>query len=103
MADAFNNHGIGSDGSSDTDGLGADFDGSLFSYSSQALTAAGAAPGKPFSFNGASFVLSGGPLDNAVAVGQTIAMPPGKLVTSITLPKQVSAGKLHVFGISAAP
>ncbi|MGF6609004.1 hypothetical protein OKW45_003926 [Paraburkholderia sp. WSM4175] len=159
VADAFNNHGIGSDGSTDTDGPGADFDGSLFSYSSQALTAAGAAPGKPFSFGGASFVLSGGPLDNAVAVGQAIAMPPGttkpftlwfddwtlngggaapvdpiasttsyrnagdgsndgvktylfaqsvplspgKLVASVTLPKQVSAGKLHVFGNSAAP
>ncbi|RZF28252.1 glycoside hydrolase family 92 protein [Paraburkholderia sp. UYCP14C] len=187
VADAFNNHGIGSDGSTDTDGLGADFDGSLYSYSSQALTTAGAAPGKPFSFGGASFVLSGGPLDNAVAVGQTIALPPGttgrslvllgsanngpssgaalityadgtttpftlsfddwtlngggaapvdpialtttyrnagdgsndgvktylfaqavpltpgKLVASVTLPKQVSAGKLHVFGISAAP
>ncbi|MBB5411635.1 hypothetical protein HDG34_005596 [Paraburkholderia sp. HC6.4b] len=34
---------------------------------------------------------------------QTIAMPPGELVASVTLPKQVSAGKLHVFGISAAP
>ncbi|MGF6700513.1 hypothetical protein OKW38_005125 [Paraburkholderia sp. MM5496-R1] len=35
-------------------------------------------------------------------MGQTIAMPPGKLVTSVGLPKQVSAGKLHGFGISAA-
>ncbi|MGF6790230.1 hypothetical protein OKW27_004567 [Paraburkholderia sp. 35.1] len=102
MPGSTNNHGIGSDGSTDTDGQGADFDGSLFSYSSQALTAAGAAPGKPFSFGGASCVLSGGPLDNAGAVGQTIAMPPGKLVTSVALPNQVSAGKLHVFGISAA-
>ncbi|NML29795.1 GH92 family glycosyl hydrolase [Paraburkholderia antibiotica] len=187
VVDAFNNHGIGSDGSTDTDGLGADFDGSLFSYSSQALTAAGAVPGKPFVVDGASFVLSGGALDNAVAVGQTITMPrgtrgrslvllgsanngpssgtalvtytdgssapftlafddwtlnggsaaprnpialtttyrnagngsndgvkaylfaqavplsAGKTVASVTLPKQVSAGKLHVFGISAAP
>lgn len=38
-----------------------------------------------------------------MAVEQTIAMPPGELVASVTLPKQVSAGKLHVFGISAAP
>jgi predicted alpha-1,2-mannosidase len=186
VADAFNNHGISTDGSTDTDGLGADFDGSLYSYSSQALTAAGAGPGKPFVFDGASFILSGGPLDNAVAVGQTIAMPPGtrgnslvllgsanngpgsgaalvtyadgtttpfalafddwtlnggsaapvdpialtttyrnagdgtnnavktylfaqkvpltpgKVVVSVTLPRQVSAGKLHVFGIAAA-
>jgi predicted alpha-1,2-mannosidase len=187
VADAFNNHGISTDGSTNTDGLGADFDGSLYSYSSQALTAAGAAPGKPFVFGGASFMLSGGPLDNAVAVGQTIAMPPGtrgrtlvllgsanngpstgaalvtyadgtttpftlafddwtlnggsvapvdpvvltatyrnasdgtsnavktylfaqavpltpgKVVASVTLPRQVSEGKLHVFGIAAAP
>jgi hypothetical protein len=27
---------------------------------------------------------------------------PGKVVTSVTLPRQVSAGKLHVFGIAAA-
>ncbi|MGF6725272.1 putative alpha-1,2-mannosidase [Paraburkholderia sp. GAS41] len=187
VADAFNNHGISVDGGTDTDGLGADFDGSLYSYSSQALKAAGAAPGQPFVFDGASFILSGGPLDNAVAVGQTIAMPPGtsgrtlvllgsanngpgsgaalityadgtttpftlafddwtlngggaapidpialtttyrnagdgtnnavktylfvqqvpltpgKAVVSVTLPRQVSAGKLHVFGIAAAP
>jgi hypothetical protein len=187
FADAFNNHGIGTDGSTDTDGLGADFDGSLHGYSPQALTAAGAAPAKRFSYGGASFVLSGGALDNAVAVGHTIAMPPGttgrsrvllgsanngpsvgtalvtyadgsttpftlafddrtlngdgaapvdpialtttycnardgnndgvktylfaqsvpltpgKLVARVTLPKQVSAGKMHVFGISAAP
>ncbi|MEX3960785.1 GH92 family glycosyl hydrolase [Paraburkholderia sp. EG286B] len=187
VADAFNNHGISADGSTDTDGLGSDFDGSLFSYSSTALAAAGATPGKPFVVGGASFVLSNGPLDNAVAVGQTIAMPPGttghslvllgsanngpgsgaalvtytdgtvtpftlafddwtlnggsaapvdpialttayrnggngstdgvktylfaqsvpltpgKLVASVTLPRQSSEGKLHVFGIAAAP
>ncbi|MEX3630534.1 MAG: hypothetical protein VB138_14915, partial [Burkholderia sp.] len=30
---------------------------------------------------------------------QKIPVPLGKVVTSITLPRQVSAGKMHVFGI----
>ena len=30
---------------------------------------------------------------------QKIPVPPGKVVTSIVLPRQVSAGKMHVFGI----
>ncbi|MGF6303868.1 hypothetical protein OKW43_005223 [Paraburkholderia sp. WC7.3g] len=34
---------------------------------------------------------------------QTVPLTPGNLVASVTLPKQVSAGKLHVFGMSAAP
>jgi hypothetical protein len=34
---------------------------------------------------------------------QTVALTPGKQVASVTLPRQVSEGKLHVFGIAAAP
>ena len=33
---------------------------------------------------------------------QKIPVPPGKVVTSIVLPRQVSAGKMHVFGIGMA-
>jgi hypothetical protein len=34
---------------------------------------------------------------------QTVPLTPGKQVASVTLPRQVSEGKLHVFGIAAAP
>ncbi|AOI38313.1 alpha-mannosidase [Burkholderia oklahomensis EO147] len=188
MADGFNNRGISADGATNADGQGADFDGSLFSYSATALAQAGAKPGVPFAYGGASFVLGGGAssLDNAVTVGQTVMLPPGstgssvvvlgasnngpsagvarvnfadgtsaqvtlsfddwtlngggasaksaiavttayrnagggqtdnvktyifaqkipvpagKVVTSVTLPRQVSAGKMHVFGIGVA-
>ncbi len=179
--------GSSADGATNADGQGADFDGSLFSYSANALAQAGVRPGAPFTYGGASFVLGGASsLDNAVAVGQTVMLPPGsagtnvvvlgasnngpsagvarvsfadgtsaqvtlsfddwtlnggstgatsaiavtsayrnagngqkdnvktyifaqkipvpagKVVTSVTLPRQVSAGKMHVFGIGVA-
>ncbi|WP_414440272.1 GH92 family glycosyl hydrolase [Burkholderia sp. 22PA0106] len=187
-ADSFNNRGFSADGASNTDGQGADFDGSLFSYSLSALAAAGVQPGKPFPVAGANVTIGGGPLtlDNAVTVGQTVMLTPvpggkgvvvlgsanngpstgvaqlnfadgtsqavtlafddwtlngggaspasaiavtmayrnggdgqkdgvktyifaqtipvpaGKIVSSITLPRQVSAGKMHVFGVGIA-
>jgi predicted alpha-1,2-mannosidase len=76
LADAFNNQGIAVDGSTNANGQGANFDGGLYAFSSTALATAGAKQGGPaFVVDGASFVLSSGPLDNAVAVGQTIMMP----------------------------
>lgn len=187
-ADSFNNRGFSADGATNTDGQGADFDGSLFSYSLNALAAAGVQPGKPFAVAGANVTIGGGPLtlDNTVTVGQTVMLPPvpaskgvvvlgsanngpstgvaqlnfadgtsqavtlafddwtlngggaspaspiavtmayrnggdgqkdgvktyifaqtipvpaGKIVSSITLPRQVSAGKMHVFGVGIA-
>jgi predicted alpha-1,2-mannosidase len=187
IADGYNNRGVSADGATNTDGEGADFDGSLYSYSASALAAAGVKPGVPFSYGGARFVIGGAQqsLDNAMAVGQTVTLQParggsivvlgssnngpsagaaqlnfsdgtsepvtlsfddwtlngggaspqstialtmayrnasngqqdnvktyifaqtipvpmGKLVTSVTLPRQVSAGKMHVFGIARA-
>lgn len=45
-------------------------------------------------------------LDNVLAAGQTILMPAGstgKTLASVTLPGQVTAGKMHVFGLVVAP
>ncbi|WP_133649345.1 GH92 family glycosyl hydrolase [Paraburkholderia flava] len=79
VADAFNNHGIATDGSANTDGTGADFDGGLYAYSSAAMAAAGWKADQAFSFDGATFTASGGSmLDNAVAVGQTITLSPAQ-------------------------
>lgn len=79
MADAANDQGIGVDGQSSDDGAGADFDGERHAYSTRALAAAGARAGRPFLFGGARFVWPKRGLDNAVAVGQTIALArPGK-------------------------
>jgi predicted alpha-1,2-mannosidase len=79
VSEAFDNHGIGVDGSVDTDGMGAALDGSLNSYSANAMQAAGVVPNQPFQFAGATFTLSDGtaPLDNVIANGQTIELPPG--------------------------
>ncbi len=84
-ADSFNNHGFSADGATNTDGNGADFDGSQYSYSANALAAAGVKPGAPFVYGGASFALAGGqtPLDNAVTVGQTVMLPPGSTGGSV--------------------
>ncbi|WP_038737141.1 GH92 family glycosyl hydrolase [Burkholderia pseudomallei] len=86
VADSFNNRGISADGATNADGQGADFDGSLFSYSANALAQAGVRPGAPFTYGGASFVLGGASsLDNAVAVGQTVMLPPGSAGTSVVV------------------
>ncbi|WP_144147640.1 glycoside hydrolase domain-containing protein, partial [Paraburkholderia sp. BCC1884] len=52
-ADSYNNRGFSADGATNSDGQSADFDGSLFSYSLNALAAAGVQPGKPFAVAGA--------------------------------------------------
>lgn len=79
VSGAFDNHGISVDGSVDTDGTGAALDGSLNSYSANAMAAAGVVANQPFTFAGATFTLSDGTvaLDNIIANGQTVQMPAG--------------------------
>lgn len=86
-ADSYNNRGFSMDGATNTDGQGADFDGSLFSYSVNALGAAGVQPGKPFAVAGATVTVAGGPLslDNTVTVGQTVMLPPGSAGTGVVV------------------
>jgi beta-galactosidase len=73
LADAFNNAGISSDS-----GLpAADFDGSGYSYSEQALTASGLGPGAVITHKGITFTwpdVPAGQPDNVVAMGQTILL-----------------------------
>ncbi|MCX4163073.1 MULTISPECIES: GH92 family glycosyl hydrolase [Paraburkholderia] len=101
VLDAFNNHGAGTDGSANTDGNGADFDGGLYSYSSNAMAAAGWNASQPFVFDGATFPTSGmGGLNNAVALGQTItlsgAQPGGNLVVLGSSNNGPSSGQARV-------
>lgn len=73
IAAAYDNVGIGLDGSSD-----ADFDGLSNSYSEQALTAAGLAPGSAVTSGGVQYVMPDIPAarrDNIKASGQTILAP----------------------------
>ncbi len=73
LLSAFNNDGI----SSDTDMAAANFDNDGYSYSQQALAAAGFTPGGTVSAGGVSFTwplpAAGNP-DNAIADGQTVAV-----------------------------
>jgi Glycosyl hydrolase family 20, catalytic domain/Glycosyl hydrolase family 20, domain 2 len=75
LAGAFNNVGITSDDNVDAPNLNGGIDGDGSSYSQQALAAAGAQPGLPFSHGGVTFTWpaapSGAP-DNVIATGQTI-------------------------------
>ena len=92
LSDALNNRGIGSDGQKTTRGLeGYTYDMGGWSYSSQALAAAGASPGGSVSFNGIQFSWPDGKLglDNMVSQGQTI-----------TLAKPQAAGTLAILGSS---
>ena len=69
----FNNTGI----SDDSNGGAANYDGDGFSYSEQALTAAGLAPGGTVTSNGLTYTwpnVAAGQPDNIVASGQTIAL-----------------------------
>jgi hypothetical protein len=69
---AYNNTGIGTDGSG-----GANFDGDGFAYSAQALAAAGVSPGSQITASGMTFTwpnVSAGSADNYQAVGQTVAV-----------------------------
>jgi beta-galactosidase len=73
LADAFTNTGIGDDSAVGT----ANFDGTGNSYSAQALTAAGLAPGAAVTHDGITFTWPGvppGQPDNVVAQGQTILL-----------------------------
>jgi hypothetical protein len=69
---AYNNTGIGTDGSG-----GANFDGDGFAYSAQALSAAGISPGSQVTAAGKTFTwpnAASGAADNYQAVGQTVAV-----------------------------
>ncbi|WP_433324049.1 GH92 family glycosyl hydrolase [Spirillospora sp. CA-294931] len=69
-----NNVGISSDGNPGT----ANFDGGGWSYSAQALAAAGLSPGKQVAWNGFTFGWPGrkpGQMDNVHAQGQTVELP----------------------------
>jgi beta-galactosidase len=73
LAAAFNNAGI----SDDSDVTGADFDGAGNSYSEQALTAAGLAPGATVTQDGLNFTwpnIPAGQPDNVIALGQTVGV-----------------------------
>jgi hypothetical protein len=73
LAAAFNNTGISSDSAVTTE----DFDGAGYSYSAQALTAAGLAPGATVGHDGLSFAwpdVPAGQPDNVIAMGQTIEL-----------------------------
>ena len=79
MAAAVNNQGSAADGSINAAGSGADFDGQLRAYSATALAQAGARPGQLLKAGGARFRWPAAGLDNAIAVGQTIALErPGR-------------------------
>jgi Glycosyl hydrolase family 76 len=75
LAPFFNNAGV----SDDTDQATANLDGHGFSYSEQALTAAGLAPGAAVTSGGVQYnwpgVAAGQP-DNLITAGQVIAVPP---------------------------
>ena len=71
----FNDAGI----SDDTNQAAANFDGLGFSYSEQALTAAGLAPGAAITSGGVQYNWPGtaaGQPDNLIAAGQVITVPP---------------------------
>lgn len=75
LAPFFNNAGI----SDDTDQAAANLDGLGFSYSEQALTAAGLAPGAAITSGGVQYNWPGaaaGQPDNLTATGQVITVPP---------------------------
>jgi hypothetical protein len=75
LAPFFDNTGI----SDDTNQAVANLDGHGFSYSEQALTAAGLAPGAAITSSGVQYTWPGvaaGQPDNIIAAGQVIAVPP---------------------------
>ena len=88
LATTFNNVGVSNDGTASQ----ANFDASGYSYSAQALAAAGATPGATIIHHGLSFTwpnVAAGSLDNVVAQGQSIALSGngdtlGFLLTGVT-------------------
>jgi hypothetical protein len=86
----FNNAGISDDGSG-----AANFDGVGYSYSAQALAAAGAKPGGTISAGGVTYTwpnVASGQLDNVAVGGQTIAFPSAVRTTIGLLGSATNAG-----------
>ncbi len=84
LASYFGNRGV----SSDSDPMAADFDGGGYSYSAQALAAAGASPGGKVSAGGASYVWPNSPAgepDNVVASGQVVTVNASAGASSLDL------------------
>ncbi|MGW7382905.1 GH92 family glycosyl hydrolase [Streptomyces sp. NPDC054794] len=72
---AYNNTGVSDDAGEHDE---ADYDGGGWSYSRQALAAAGLAPGRPGTVGGLTFTWPNSPTgrpDNAAAAGQTVQLP----------------------------
>jgi hypothetical protein len=73
LASYFGSRGV----SSDTDPMAADFDGGGYSYSAQALAAAGVSPGGKLTAGGATYTWPASPAgdpDNVVAAGQVVTL-----------------------------
>jgi hypothetical protein len=73
LASYFGNRGV----SADSDPMAADFDGGGYSYSAQALAAAGATPGGKLTAGGATYTWPGSPAgdpDNVVTAGQVVTL-----------------------------
>jgi hypothetical protein len=91
LAPFFNDAGI----SDDTNQAAANFDGFGFSYSGQALTAAGLAPGAAITSGGVLYnwpgVAAGQP-DNLIAAGQVITVPPVAGATELGVMGSASNG-----------
>jgi hypothetical protein len=73
LASYFGNRGV----SSDSNPMAADFDGGGYSYSAQALAAAGVTPGSKLTAGGATYTWPSSPVgdpDNVVAAGQAVTL-----------------------------
>ena len=91
LAPFFNDTGI----SDDTNQAAANFDGFGFSYSEQALTAAGLTPGAAITSGGVQYTWPGaaaGQPDNLIAAGQVITVPPVAGATELGVMGSASNG-----------
>jgi len=91
LAPFFNDAGI----SDDTNQAAANFDGLGYSYSEQALTAAGLAPGAAITSDGVQYNWPGaaaGQPDNLIAAGQVITVPPVAGATELGVMGSASNG-----------
>jgi hypothetical protein len=91
LAPFFNDAGI----SDDTNQAAANFDGLGYSYSEQALTAAGLAPGAAITSGGVQYNWPGaaaGQPDNLIAAGQVITVPPVAGATELGVMGSASNG-----------
>jgi len=95
LAAAINAHGI----SSDADTGEADFDGFGYSYSKEALSAAGLTPGSPFTHGGVTFdVMPIGRVDHLMPVGEKLAFGTGQHGTFLAFLGSASVGPTHGTG-----